>query len=162
MLNPDAPEVPCLEASVVLENGRPVPDVLAGLARVHSASDAPQDAPTSQGAVLVVTPDAVPATALEGYAGVIVASLTHVDGRLFSIGRQLRRRYRGHMRALGPLLPDQSAFAHACGFDSIEIPHELYQRHRPEHWAEAAGAIPRRYQPGFAGGESILQARWRT
>ena len=45
------------------------------------------------------------------------------DGRFLTLGRQLRLRgYSGHIRAAGPLVPDQFPMALKLGIDSTESP----------------------------------------
>ena len=45
------------------------------------------------------------------------------DGRGFSIGRELRRKYgyMGQLIAEGPLIPDQYVYALQCGFDAVKV-----------------------------------------
>lgn len=56
--------------------------------------------------------------------GVVVIRMnTMRDGRLFSLGRLLRDRYKytADMRAAGDLIPDQVLFLLRCGFTSFEV-----------------------------------------
>jgi uncharacterized protein (DUF934 family) len=56
--------------------------------------------------------------------GVVVIRMnTMRDGRLFSLGRLLRDRYKytADMRAAGDLIPDQALFLLRCGFTSFEV-----------------------------------------
>jgi uncharacterized protein (DUF934 family) len=56
--------------------------------------------------------------------GVVVIRMnTMRDGRLFSLGRLLRERYKytADMRAAGDLIPDQALFLLRCGFTSFEV-----------------------------------------
>ena len=48
------------------------------------------------------------------------------DGRGFSTARLLRERhgFKGEIRAVGHVLPDQIFFLHRCGFDAFELPDE--------------------------------------
>ena len=47
------------------------------------------------------------------------------DGRFLTLGRQLRLRgYSGHIRAAGPIVPDQFPMALKLGIDSVEISNE--------------------------------------
>lgn len=70
------------------------------------------------------------------------------DGRGFSIARALRRQgYRGTLRASGPLVPDQFAFALDCGFDEIEIGMEQAARQPIEQWLDALSFITDSYRP---------------
>lgn len=61
------------------------------------------------------------------------------DGRGFTIGRTLRGRlsYRGDIRAIGHVLPDQFAFLLQCGFSTVVAPPE----HPPEHWARQSAVL---------------------
>ena len=49
------------------------------------------------------------------------------DGRGFSCARLLRERYRyrGELRAIGDILPDQLHYLWRCGFDAFELPDEV-------------------------------------
>lgn len=82
------------------------------------------------------------------------------DGRGFSIGKALRDGgYRGTMRAVGALIPDQFAFALHCGFDEIEISEAQAQRQPIEQWLHALGLIGASYQDGEDGIVSIFRRR---
>lgn len=83
------------------------------------------------------------------------------DGRGFSIAKALRNAgYRGTLRAVGPLIADQFAYALACGFDEVELPPEVASRQPVEIWLAAARAFRATYQTSHqAGGKSILEQR---
>lgn len=83
------------------------------------------------------------------------------DGRGFSIAKALRNAgYRGTLRAVGPLIADQFAYALACGFDEVELPPEVASRQPVEIWLAAARAFRATYQSSHqAGGKSILEMR---
>ena len=51
---------------------------------------------------------------------------TFKDGRPFTFAKLLRKKYdfRGELRAVGHVLPDQYVFLIRCGFDSVEIEEE--------------------------------------
>ncbi|MGK2915515.1 MAG: DUF934 domain-containing protein [Porticoccaceae bacterium] len=51
---------------------------------------------------------------------------TFMDGRGFSTARLLRERYgfRGELRAIGHIIPDQLFFLKRCGFDSFQLADE--------------------------------------
>ena len=51
---------------------------------------------------------------------------TFKDGRPFTFAKMLRKKYdfRGELRAVGHVLPDQYVFLMRCGFDSVEIEEE--------------------------------------
>lgn len=70
------------------------------------------------------------------------------DGRGFSIARALRAQgYRGTLRVVGPLIPDQFAFALESGFDEIEIGEEQAVRQPVEQWLHALTQITASYRP---------------
>jgi uncharacterized protein (DUF934 family) len=81
------------------------------------------------------------------------------DGRGFSLARQLRTGgFEGTLRAVGPLIADQFAYALACGFDEVELPEALAARQPVEQWLAALGSISATYQRGYGAG-SILDRR---
>ena len=51
---------------------------------------------------------------------------TFKDGRPFTFAKMLRKKhnFKGELRALGHILPDQFVFLIRCGFDSVEIKDE--------------------------------------
>lgn len=78
------------------------------------------------------------------------------DGRGFGIARLLRQQgYAGHLRAAGPLIPDQFGFALRCGFTEVEISGEQAERQPIEQWIAAAA----HYGAAYQGPGSILQRR---
>jgi len=82
------------------------------------------------------------------------------DGRGFSMARRIRLEgYARALRAAGPLIADQFAFARACGFDSIELDDALAARQPIGQWLAAAEAISISYQRGYAGALNALDAR---
>lgn len=85
------------------------------------------------------------------------------DGRGFTLARRLRREgFTGTLRATGPLIADQFAYALACGFDEIELPETLAQRQPAVQWQAALAARPVSYQRGYETGANILEARRRA
>ena len=57
------------------------------------------------------------------------------DGRAFTIGRRLRALgYKGHLRAMGPVIADQYPMARRTGFDDVEIPDEMAARQPEAQW----------------------------
>ncbi|MEI6798971.1 MAG: DUF934 domain-containing protein [Pseudomonadota bacterium] len=61
------------------------------------------------------------------------------DGRAFTIARRLRMAgYKGHLRAVGPVIADQYAMARRVGFDDVEIPDDLAQRQPQAQWLARA------------------------
>jgi uncharacterized protein (DUF934 family) len=98
--------------------------------------------------------------ALEGVALIAVTFLTSGDGRGFSLARRLRRKnFTGELRASGPIICDQYAFARACGFDTVEIPEALALRQPQAQWRSAQHEFSGTYQAGYKGGVSMLEAR---
>jgi uncharacterized protein (DUF934 family) len=90
---------------------------------------------------------------------VSIAFPSYGDGRGFSIAKQLRHAgFKGTLRASGPLIADQFAFALACGFDEIELSDAHAARQPIEQWLKAASSISQTYQRGF-GAQNILDAR---
>ena len=61
------------------------------------------------------------------------------DGRAFTIARRLRMAgFKGHLRAVGPVIADQYAMARRVGFDDIEIPDDLAARQPQAQWLARA------------------------
>jgi len=90
---------------------------------------------------------------------VSIAFPAYGDGRGFSIAKQLRNAgFKGTLRASGPLIADQFAYALACGFNEIELPDAHAARQPVEQWLKAVDAISQTYQRGF-GAQNILDAR---
>lgn len=82
------------------------------------------------------------------------------DGRGFSLAKRLRRLgFQGELRAKGHVIPDQYAYARACGFDTVEISDSLAKRQPEAHWREAVRFMSLAYQSGYPGPVSILEAR---
>ena len=82
------------------------------------------------------------------------------DGRGFSLAKALRRAgFEGRLRAVGPLIPDQFAYALACGFDEVELPETSAARQAPVQWREAAAWRGDAYQRGYRREGSILDRR---
>jgi uncharacterized protein (DUF934 family) len=91
---------------------------------------------------------------------IAIAFPAYGDGRGFSLAKRLRREgYRGTLRAVGPLIADQFAYALACGFDEIDLPEASAARQPAEHWIKAAQAFSATYQRGYPRGRNILDQR---
>lgn len=91
---------------------------------------------------------------------IAIAFPAYADGRGFSLARRLRRLgFRGTLRAVGPLIADQFAYALACGFDELELPEASAARQPASHWASAAAAFSATYQRGYTRGLNILDQR---
>ena len=74
------------------------------------------------------------------------------DGRFLTLGRQLRLRgYSGHIRAAGPLVPDQFPMALKLGIDSVEISTEHAARCTEDQWIAHAIRTQGNYQGRLAG-----------
>jgi uncharacterized protein (DUF934 family) len=74
------------------------------------------------------------------------------DGRFLTLGRQLRLRgYSGHIRAAGPLVPDQFPMALKLGIDSAEISNEHAARCTEDQWVAHAIRTHGNYQRRLAG-----------
>jgi len=90
---------------------------------------------------------------------IAIAFPSFTDGRGFSLARALRAQgYRGRLRAVGHLIPDQFAFALECGFDEVEIDDARAARQPIEQWLDALCVFQCAYQrvPGRA---SIFEQR---
>jgi uncharacterized protein (DUF934 family) len=98
---------------------------------------------------------------LDRLALIAVAFPSYSDGRGFSIARQLRKAgYKGVLRAVGPIIADQFAYALACGFDEVELPAALAARQPVAQYISAAHTIRAAYQRGYTeSGASILERR---
>ena len=91
---------------------------------------------------------------------IAVAFPSSADGRGFSLAKRLRQAgFKGRLRAVGPLIPDQGPYAFACGFDEIELPETSAARQTEAQWKTALATMSFAYQPGYARGESIFQRR---
>lgn len=92
---------------------------------------------------------------------IAIAFPSFSDGRGFSIAKSLRHAgYRGYLRAVGPLIADQFAYALACGFDEVELPDDVAARQPVAHWLAAARAFRATYQRNHrVGGLNILDQR---
>ena len=61
------------------------------------------------------------------------------DGRAFTIARRLRMAgFKGHLRAVGPVIADPYAMARRVGFDDVEIPDDLAARQPQAQWLARA------------------------
>lgn len=115
----------------------------------------------------VVIPNTVTAAELAPHlprlALVAIAFPAFSDGRGYSIAKALRREgYSGTLRASGPLIPDQFAYALACGFDEIELPDTSASRQSVAQWLGAKTHLPATYQRGYRRDGNILDARRRA
>ena len=83
------------------------------------------------------------------------------DGRGFSLARQIRRAgFAGEIRASGPLIADQFAYALSCGFDTIELPEANAARQPVPQWLHARDSFSATYQRGYGeSGRNVLDQR---
>lgn len=82
------------------------------------------------------------------------------DGRGFSLAKLIRNHgFTGTLRATGPLIADQFAYAVSCGFDEIELPDASAGRQPVEQWLNAVGQISHGYQRGYGDSRNILDQR---
>lgn len=89
-----------------------------------------------------------------------IAFPAYSDGRGFSLARRLRKAgFTGTIRAVGPLISDQFAYALACGFDEVELPEANAARQPFAQWQHDLDTFTGTYQRGYARGENILDAR---
>lgn len=112
----------------------------------------------------VVIPNTVTAAELAPHlprlALIAIAFPAFSDGRGYSIARALRREgFSGTLRASGPLIPDQFAYALACGFDEIELPDTSAARQSVSQWLAAKTHLPATYQRGYRRDGNIMEAR---
>lgn len=85
---------------------------------------------------------------------------TYADGRGATLAKRLRRLgFKGKLRAIGPLIPDQFSDLIACGFDEVEISQEQLLRQPIEQWLSVASALTVSYQRNNGNKISILEAR---
>ena len=89
---------------------------------------------TTNAGALIVPGDADEAAlaAATGAALVAVPFPAFADGRGFSVAQRLRcLGFTGRLRATGHVIPDQFAYARACGFDEVAV--------TPAHFARTGG-----------------------
>jgi uncharacterized protein (DUF934 family) len=133
--------------------------VIVSLARLPAALDEARLSAVGVHVANITDPETL-APFFARLALVEIAFPAFTDGRGFSLARLLRRGgFSGELRASGRLTPDQYLHAIGSGFDAVEIPDELAQRHGEANWAKALSARSLSYQRGHAGGASILDRR---
>jgi uncharacterized protein (DUF934 family) len=92
---------------------------------------------------------------------IAIAFPKSADGRGFSLAQRLRRMgFKGELRAVGHVIPDQYALALSCGFDTVEISEALAARQPEAQWRDAVKSMSWAYQNGSLLQRSILSARW--
>lgn len=123
------------------------------------------DAQEPEQVIGVILPNSVPFSALEPFlprlALVAIAFPAYSDGRGFSLARQIRRAgFAGEIRASGPLIADQFAYALSCGFDTIELPEASAARQPVPQWLQARDTFSATYQRGYSeSGRNVLDQR---
>ncbi len=91
---------------------------------------------------------------------IAVSFPAYSDGRGFSLAKHIRNHgFTGTLRASGPLIADQFAYALSCGFDEIELPDTLAARQPVEQWLKARDLISHGYQRGYGDSRNILDQR---
>lgn len=102
------------------------------------------------------TKPAALAAHLDGLALIAIGFPGFGDGRGFSLATAMRAAgYRGRLRAVGPLIADQFAYALACGFDEVEVPDAVAARQPVAQWLAALAHMP----GGLKVGASLLDVR---
>lgn len=157
----------------LLEHGRTVADRFVAVADDEALPDAPALISLAR-----LTADAGSLAGRNAELGVQVASTTRPeaiapllarvslvaiefpkfrDGRGFTIARTLRERYgyKGEIRAVGHLLPDQHTHALRCGFSSVAVADGADL----SPWTAALGRFDVAYQPDEAGSDTISGLR---
>ena len=75
--------------------------------------------------ILVVSADSpieLLAGPLSNFDRIVITSIDFNDGRIFSLGRQVRiLGYRGILTVVGDILPDQFPSLLSCGFDNVLV-----------------------------------------
>lgn len=123
------------------------------------------DAQEPEQVIGVILPNSVPFSALAPFlsrlALVAIAFPAYADGRGFSLARQIRRAgFAGEIRASGPLIADQFAYALSCGFDTIELPEANATRQPVSQWLHARDSFSATYQRGYGeSGRNVLEQR---
>ncbi|WP_349237222.1 DUF934 domain-containing protein [Bosea sp. ASV33] len=112
------------------------------------------DAQEAEQVIGVILPNSVPFLALAPFlprlALVAITFPAYADGRGFSLARQIRRAgFAGEIRASGPLIADQFAYALSCGFDTIELPEANAARQPVPQWLHARDSFSATYQRGY-------------
>lgn len=112
----------------------------------------------------VIVPNTVPIAELKlmlrQLSLIAITFPAYSDGRGFSLAKLIRHHgFAGTLRASGPLIADQFAYALACGFDEIELPEASAERQPVAQWLAAAGRISHGYQRGYGDSRNILDQR---
>ena len=59
----------------------------------------------------------------------------------FSLAQRIRAKgFEGELWAKGHVIPDQYAFARACGFDAVWVDDEFFTRQTEADWQDAAAS----------------------
>lgn len=94
-----------------------------------------------------IAPGEATEQSLDGVDGIELIEISFAkfgDGRGFTMARRLRGEhgFRGELRAVGDLLPDQAMFLKRCGFDSVEAANAK----RAQQFRQALGTFNYAYQ----------------
>jgi uncharacterized protein (DUF934 family) len=94
---------------------------------------------------------------IDKLALVVVEFPAFTDGRGFSLGVRLRKdlRFKGEIRATGPVMPDQALFLLRAGFDSVVIT----DARRMDAFKVALNRFKDFYQTDYTGARSVAYAR---
>jgi uncharacterized protein (DUF934 family) len=144
--------------------GAAIGNIPAALVPWEALQDA-LDARAPGQSIGVLLPNSVPFAALAPFLPrlslVAIAFPAYGDGRGFSLARQIRRAgFDGEIRASGPLIADQFAYALTCGFDTIELPEASAARQPVPQWLHARASFSATYQRGYGeSGGNILDRR---
>lgn len=123
------------------------------------------DAQESEQVLGVLIPNSIAFAELAPFlprlALVAITFPAYADGRGFSLARQIRRAgFAGEIRASGPLIADQFAYALSCGFDTIELPEANAARQPVPQWLHARDSFSATYQRGYGeSGRNVLDQR---
>jgi len=132
--------------------------VIVPLARLLEDSEAIFKTAGRVGALVPTDTDYTQLTDLvEKLAFVAVEFPAFGDGRGFSLGVRLRKdlNFKGEVRAVGPVIPDQALFLLRAGFDSVDIADEK----RVATFETALERFKDFYQSDYTGSRSLAHAR---
>ncbi len=144
----------------VLADGEQVPEgasVATPVARIAEEDEAFFSAVGALGAVVSTeTPYANLAPLLNKLSFVAIEFPAFGDGRGFSLAVRLRKDlgFKGEIRAIGPVMPDQAMHLLRSGFDTVEVPEE-----RKEAFEACAERFKTYYQTDYRGVTSLAHAR---
>lgn len=132
--------------------------VLVPLARLKEEG---LEAFAAAGKVGALIPTDTGYSSLEGIAGDLAFAAVDFpafgDGRGFSLAVRLRKdfNFKGEVRAVGPVIPDQALFLLRAGFDSVKVDDER----RVPAFETALKRFKDFYQTDYTGARSVAHAR---